>query len=220
MWTIQSFYKSKEWVDLLSYLKLKRTHKDGQLYCEHCGKPIIKSYDCIGHHIIELTPANINDYTISLNPDNIKLIHFKCHNEIHNRYGYAVRKAYIIYGAPCSGKAEFVHSNAGRNDIVLDINNIWQMISINQKYDKPATLKQCVFGIRDCLLDMIRMRTGKWNNAWVIGGYPLRSDRERAAEILGATLIYIDENKEVCIKRAENDEMRKYIEDYFEIFQP
>ena len=220
MMTIQSFYKSKEWIDLVAYLKLKRVKDDGQLYCEHCGKPIIKSYDCIGHHVIELTPTNVNDVRISLNPDNIKLIHFKCHNEIHNRYGYAVRKAYIVYGAPCAGKTTFVHNNAGHSDIVIDVDNIWQMISINKRYDKPAKLKQCAFGVRDCLLDMVRMRIGKWDNSWVIGGYPLRMDRERVADRLGAELIYIEESKETCISRAYNKDWIKYIENYFEIFQP
>ena len=99
----ESFYKSKEWQNLLTNLKLERTNQEGKLICEYCGKEIAKKYDCIGHHKIPLNNNNINDYTISLNPDNIMLIHFKCHNAEHHRFGFELpKKVYIVYGAPCS----------------------------------------------------------------------------------------------------------------------
>ena len=96
-------YKSKEWQNLLQNLKLERVNDEGKLICEHCGEEIVKAYDCIGHHKIPLTNANVNDYSISLNPNNIMLIHFKCHNKVHNRFGYELpKKVYIVYGSPCS----------------------------------------------------------------------------------------------------------------------
>lgn len=104
MFTLDNFYKSKEWEKLLQVLKLERL-KNKNLYCEYCGKELIKSYDIIGHHKTPLTNPNVNDYNISLNPDNIMLVHFKCHNKIHNRFGYELpKKVYIIYGSPCSRK--------------------------------------------------------------------------------------------------------------------
>ena len=54
------FYKSKEWLNLLKRLKLERLNSDGKLICEFCGKEIVKSYDCIGHHKIPLNDENIN----------------------------------------------------------------------------------------------------------------------------------------------------------------
>lgn len=54
MFTLSNFYKSKEWTDLLEQLKLERADSNGEIICEHCGKPIYKKYDCIGHHKIEL----------------------------------------------------------------------------------------------------------------------------------------------------------------------
>ena len=225
MYTLKTFYKSKEWEKLIAILKLERINKeDGILYCEHCQKPLIHKYDIIGHHKTELTEANVNDVNISLNPDNIALIHFNCHNEIHQRFGYEQQKVYIVYGSPLAGKTTFVKENSSKDDIVLDMDNIYNMINFNNnKYIKSNRLKSNVFIIRDCILDMIKCRTGKWRNAWIIGGFPLPMDRKRLMDATGAELIHIDTNKEECLKRLYNDperqqvieEWESYINDYF-----
>lgn len=220
MFSLSNFYKSKEWLDLLEHLKLERVDSDGEIVCEHCHKPIYKKYDCIGHHKIELTDVNVNDYNISLNPANIMLIHFRCHNLIHERFeGQHPKKVYIVYGSPCSGKSTWVHDNATKDDLVLDIDKIWECVSVCDKYHKPNRLKANVFGIRDVMLDQIRTRTGQWKKAFVIGGYPLRMDRERMADKLGAELIFIDTDKDTCLSRSVNDEWKKYIEEWFDMYQ-
>lgn len=224
MITLHNFYKSKEWEVLLTRLKAERTDQStGLLYCAHCGKPIIKAYDCIGHHKIELTSQNVNDYNISLNPDNIELVHHRCHNAIHERFGHErPQEVFLVYGPPCSGKSTWVRENAGKEDIIVDIDSIWQMISNNERYIKPKRLKANVFGVRDCLLDMVRTRTGKWKRAYIIGGYPMAMDRQRLCETLGCREIFIDTDKETCLLRAKAAELEgerigweKYIEDWF-----
>lgn len=220
MFTLNNFYKSKEWLDLLEQLKLERVNSEGEIICEHCGRPIVKKYDCIGHHKIELTEANVNNYDISLNKENIILIHFKCHNQIHERFGYEPpKKVYIVYGSPCSGKSTWVHENATKDDLVLDIDKIWECVSVCDKLHKPNRLKANVFGVRDTLLDQIRTRTGQWKKAFVVGGYPLLMDRQRLADRLGAELIYIECDKEVCISRAKNKEWISYIDEWFDMYQ-
>ena len=223
MFTLDNFYKSDKWRNLIDILRNER-EQDGILYCEHCGKPIVKKYDCIGHHKIELTNANVNDYEVSLNPENIMLIHHKCHNIIHERFGYErPKQVYIVYGPPCSGKSSYVCDVAGCDDIILDIDSIWEMISNNDRYVKRDRLKENVFGIRDCILDQIRMRVGKWKNAYIIGGYPMKMDRTRLEQRLGASSIFIFEDKEVCLERARMSERHgwdKYIEEWFERYSP
>ena len=115
-------YKSKEWKNLLQTLKLERVNESGKLLCEYCGEEIVKAYDCIGHHKIPLNNSNVNDYNISLNPDNIMLIHFKCHNAVHHRFGYELpKKVYIVYGSPCAGKSTWVESMGTADDLIIDI---------------------------------------------------------------------------------------------------
>ena len=75
MYTLDTFYKSKKWQRLVGLIRQERVGEDGFLRCEHCGKPIVRAYDCIGHHTIPLTEQNVNDYSISLNPDRIQREH-------------------------------------------------------------------------------------------------------------------------------------------------
>ena len=224
---LSDFYTSKEWVELTKIIRLERVNSEGQLICEHCGKPIIAKYDCICHHIVELNDTNVYDPSIALNKDNVMLVHHRCHNKIHNKLSYSNRNVYIVYGSPLSGKSTFVRDNMDVGDYVLDIDNIWQCISGCDRYIKPNRLRSCVFDIRNHMIDMVRMRYGKWLNAWVIGGYPLISERERLRKSLNAREIFIDTPKEECIQRLYScddgrdvDEWMKYIEDWWEKFSP
>ena len=85
---LQAFYKSKKWEAFVKQLRIDRASADGFVICAHCGKPIVKAYDCIAHHKQELTLLNVDDSMVSLNPDNIIFVHFRCHNEIHKRFGF------------------------------------------------------------------------------------------------------------------------------------
>ena len=227
MWTLSTFYKSKEWESFRENLIDERTNPDdGLLYCEHCGLPIIKAYDIIGHHVLELTETNVNDWNISLNPNNVILIHHKCHNLLHKRFGFnkaVVRRVYLVYGPPLAGKSSFVRNAANETDLILDVDKIWQMVSNNPPYVKPDALKACVFGIRDTMLDMIRTRRGKWSNAYVIGGYPLPREREELASSLGAELIPIIEPMELCLDRLaecydgrDRQQWERFIREWFD----
>lgn len=218
-----SFYRSPEWKKLMDNLKLERVNEEGQVICEHCGKPIVKSYDIIGHHKIELDEENVLDANISLNPQNIMLVDHRCHNIIHNKLGYAHRQVYLVYGSPLSGKSSYVKDNMLSGDLIIDMDNIWQCVSGQPRYEKPARLKSIVFKIRDELLNSVKYRMGKWNNCYIVGGYPLQSERERLIRELGAREIFIDTNKEECLKRLEmvddgrdKEEWTKYIDEWFE----
>ena len=219
MFALNNFYKCKEWENLLKQLKIERVNDDGNLYCEYCHKPMNKAYDIIGHHKVELTEANVNDINISLNQDNIMLIHFKCHNKIHERFGYLQQKIYIVYGSPCAGKTTWVNNVAYPDDLILDVDKLWEAICINDRYHKSNKLKDNVFNIRDTILDQIKTRTGMWRNAYVIGGYPLKMERERLANKLNAELIYINTDKKTCIDRCTDEKWKEYIEEWFEIYQ-
>ncbi len=224
MWNdLSSFYRSKEWQDLTRTLKLGRVRNDGLLYCEHCGKPIVKAYDCIGHHKEHLTLDNVNRAEISLNPDNIMLVHFRCHNAIHNRFGSWTRHIYLVYGSPLAGKAEYVKENAGIHDLIIDIDRIYSCISNNPMYIKSGRITDNVFAVRDCLLEQVKYKRGKFVNAFIVGGFPFAGERERMAREYGAELIHIDTDKETCLMRLENctdgrdkNDWKKYIETYWE----
>ena len=221
---LADFYHSREWERLMQLLRIERINADGELICECCGKPITKKYDCIGHHKVELTEQNYQLAEIALNPKNIALVHHRCHNKIHDRLGLSYTKqVYLVYGSPLSGKTTWVKDNMSAGDLVVDMDSIWECISGQPRYIKPKRLTQNAFAVRDCLIDMIRTRRGNWLNAYLIGGYPLISERERYCRNLGAREIFIDTPKDVCIERLKNSdrntpEYRKYIADWWDKF--
>ena len=222
---LQAFYKSRTWERFVQGLRSERAQSDGTVLCEHCGKPIVKAYDCIGHHVQELTDDNVDNAQIALNPENVILVHLRCHNEIHKRFGHEVRepqRVYIVWGAPCSGKRSWVDSVAEQGDLVLDIDALWTAVQRTANAgDKPNALKQNVFALRDCLIDQIRTRRGRWNNAYIIGGYPLQGERERLAVDVGADrLIFIDTPETECLRRASNVGVLQFgfVQDWFEKF--
>lgn len=217
MFTLSNFYKSIEWETLRKSLMLERVDANGDVICEHCGKPIVKAYDCIGHHKEELTEANVNDYSVSLNPENIALVHFKCHNVIHKRFGTWTRHVYIVYGSPCSGKTTYVNERATPDDLIIDINRIYDAVNnerSNRLYDN-------VMQVYRLLVDMVRTRNGRWVNAWIIRGFPLKGERERLASQLDAELVYIDTDKQTCLERAYNraEGYDKFVNDWWTKFQ-
>lgn len=74
----EKFYKSKKWqrVRKLYY------SKSGGL-CERCLANGIYKPGKLVHHKTWLTPENINDDNITINPDNLELLCWECHEAEH-----------------------------------------------------------------------------------------------------------------------------------------
>ncbi|WP_082794450.1 HNH endonuclease [Halobacillus sp. KGW1] len=69
------FYQSKAW------RKCRRSYYLSQHgLCERCPAP-----GRIVHHIVYITPANINDPNVTLNHDNLELLCQDCHNREHHQ---------------------------------------------------------------------------------------------------------------------------------------
>ena len=220
--SLYNFYRSDNWENLLKVLKLERVNAQGNIICAHCGRPIVRAYDCIGHHVIELTEENYTDANISLNPDNIQLVHHKCHNIIHNKLYSGNRQVFIVYGSPLAGKSSWVADNMTEGDLIIDMDSIWECVSGCDRYVKPNRLKSVVFAVRDNLLESVKYRRGKWLNAYIIGGYPYQAERDRLIDQLGAREVFIDTDRDTCLNRLlacednrNKDEWTKYIEDWW-----
>ena len=67
------FYKSKKW------LKCRAAYLAGKFYiCERCGRPAT-----IVHHKERVTPENVGDPGVTLNPENLEALCLECHNKEH-----------------------------------------------------------------------------------------------------------------------------------------
>jgi len=225
--SLYNFYRSDAWEKFLTALKNdpKRMDSMGNIICAHCGRPIVKKYDCIGHHTIELTEENYTDYSISLNPDLVVLVHHKCHNIIHNKLFSGQRQVFIVYGSPLAGKSSYVQEAMVEGDLIIDMDAIWQCVSGCERYTKPNRLKSVVFAVRDNLLESVKYRRGKWLNAYIVGGYPYKAERERLIDTLGAREVYIDTDKDTCLNRLlacedrDKAEWERYINDWWLQYQ-
>jgi NAD(P)H-flavin reductase len=78
--------------------------------------------------------------------------------------------------------------------------------------------------MRDYLMDCVKVRRGKWDKAYIIGGFPLISDRERILKEYGAREIFISTTKEECIARLDacddgrdKEAWRGYIDEWWRL---
>lgn len=208
---IHAFYCRKDYLDLAQACKIK----SGGV-CAKCGG-VFDISELRPHHKVELTLDNIDDVNVTLNPDNIEVLCHDCHNAAHKRFGYAVgaKRVYLVYGSPCAGKTMYVNSIATRNDLIVDLDKIHRAICICGLYDKPDATKRVAFNVRDYLLDEVRTATPrrKWQDAYIIGTYPDRIDRDMFVQDYGAELVHIDTSKEECIKRAYQDITQSSVRD-------
>ena len=69
----KAFYNSAKWQRVRDYV-IAREHG----LCSKCGRP-----GYIVHHKRELTPANVKDPSVTLNPGNHTYLCKTCHDDIH-----------------------------------------------------------------------------------------------------------------------------------------
>lgn len=84
-------YKTKRWQDVRNTYAASKGH-----LCERClAKGIYKPGEIV-HHKIYISPANITNPAITLNPDNLELLCRDCHKEEH--FGRKMRYHFDDFG--------------------------------------------------------------------------------------------------------------------------
>lgn len=216
MWkSLREFYSSREWQIARMEAISNATNERGEVIDAYTGKPIYNARQIQVHHKIELTLSNVNDYDISLSQDNLIVVSFASHNEIHTRFGFKQKKVYLVIGSVCSGKSTFVKESAGHNDVILDMDSIWEAISINERYHKPNSIKSMALSIRNTMIEQIGMRNFE-GNAYVLSTESRARPRQDLITRINADeIIYLKSSREECIERLYNDPIRQpYIKEY------
>jgi hypothetical protein len=211
--TAHDVYVSQRWKNLKQRLVLERG-----LVCEHCGGIVESYHDCIPHHLTELTDFNADNVLIAYNPDNLILVHFRCHNEIHDRFTPTARRVFIVHGAPKCGKTTHVLRSAARGDLIVDLDLIRGGIT-PAGYD-ASSVKACVFAVRDALYDCVVTRRGSWRAAWITGVFESESELARMVEKFRAEPLFVEAAREVCVSRCATREQIGYVDRYFERHVP
>lgn len=197
---LKSFYRSGAWVEFREAYLARRLAEDGEIICDYCHRPIVHRWDLILHHTVPLDDRNFADPAIALNPERIQAVHLRCHNEIHAKglgYKAGERQVYLVWGPPCAGKSIYVGKTARPGDLIVDVEAIYKALSPTRT---PKVLGD-VIRVRDLLIDSIARRQGHWLDAWVVGGYPIKAERERLIDRLGAIPIFLAYPKGEMLER-------------------
>lgn len=227
----KSFYNSTAWKNARSdYIRSRMLIDSGlcELCCEEMGTEV--------HHRVFLTPENIDDPNITLNPENFELLCFDCHKLRHKAArrikalaqkarnsqrnlgsGYHVDsdgnvqpfKCFLVWGAPGSGKTTYVREHKGADDVVVDLDLIGRALSMANKTDVPRNVERIAYDIRDFLYQQIRDKKLNAPNAWVIAGVPSRKQRQELAKQLDAETVFVEADFRTCYQHVLHDEERQ-----------
>lgn len=244
----KKFYKSAAWTGCREAYVSERIRIDGGL-CERCRDQAGAEL----HHVIPLTPNNINDANITVNWDNLKWLCKDCHFIEHRKLilekfekarrakkttvrngfyfdsnGEWVRMSvYIVWGSPASGKTTLVSERMTPGDLVVDLDNLKQAISLQPTFDAAPGILKIALSLRDYLYELIAARAVDCPHVWIIATLPRRSEREELAAKLDAELIHCPADYHECIRRAGEDNSRRdktlqraMIDKYFEQYEP
>lgn len=77
-----AFYRSHEW------RRCRQAFAKKQIWCNRCAKRGLTVPGEQVHHVVKLTPENINDPSVTLNWDNLELLCEECHREEHAKRRY------------------------------------------------------------------------------------------------------------------------------------
>ena len=72
------FYSSIPWQNMRDYIKRR-----DKFLCVECLKEGRITPAALVHHIIPITPRNITDPNVTLNPDNLESVCEECHAKLH-----------------------------------------------------------------------------------------------------------------------------------------
>lgn len=222
----KAFYNSNAWQACRAAYIAQRRLVDGGM-CEDCGEAPGEEL----HHTTFLTPGNIHDAKVTLNPEKLKWLckecHFKAHREAIVR-GFQKRKTrkvltngvyfgadgqpvpqrvVIVWGPPAGGKSTYIREHMDPTDLVIDLDLIRQALTMGGRDSTSNNLVALALLVREFLFGQIERREAvvDCKTVWIAATLPNRAEREGLAKRLRAELIFVGQPMGLCIERAMSD---------------
>ncbi|GHU54720.1 hypothetical protein FACS1894132_09790 [Clostridia bacterium] len=223
------FYRSADWKTARNnYVKQRFDEDKGK--CEYCRQ--VEGEEV--HHIIPLSPKNINDKNITVNFENLKYLCRECHSrneqvradkyknppfKIHNGTYFdengklCQQKVTVVWGCSFAGKSSYVREHMSVGDFIVDTTQLFKAFSYQPQEDFPEALLGNILDIRASIYKIIS--DGKINarQVWVIEQAPTVKQRKKLRHALPtAEFVFIDKTKDECIERLEKSKIiiKKY----------
>lgn len=125
----------------------------------------------------------------------------------------------VVYGPPCSGKADYVAGKQGEGDAVFDFDSVMAAISGLPRYQHTKTLISYCLDVRTLILKRALHSPSK---TWVIVTTVSEDMRTQLSDV-PVEYVGMEASKELCLQRLEEDparapiaeELRNVIEEYF-----
>jgi hypothetical protein len=176
--------------------------------CVVCGKPA-KMVD----HIQPLAFGGDHRY------ENLQSMCWSCHKYKTDQDYKAVQyninsKVTLVWGSPGSGKTTYVKEHMSWGDIILDLDKIYEALTLMTDYNKPINLLSLVIKVRNYIL---RNVPDDVKNVWVISGMPNKEKRESLVQKLQANEVFIDVSRSECKARISNDDRRDNKDQWYKI---
>lgn len=225
----KSFYHSSAWQSCRSAYISERRKIDGGI-CEQCREAPGEEL----HHTTFLTPQNINDAEVSLNPEKLQWLCKDCHFKAHRKaimQGFEKRRnkriltngvyfdesgqpvpqrIVIVWGPPASGKSSYIRQHMDSTDLVVDLDFIRQALTMGGRDSSANNLLGLSLAVREYLYSLIAERDilVDCRTVWIAATLPKRSERNALADRLNAELVFIDRPLEECLELAASDDSR------------
>lgn len=122
---------------------------------------------------------------------------------------------YVVHGPPASGKADYVASKKGDNDVVFDFNKMMSALTGGGRNDNVVSY--CL-DIRTLILKKA-LSGSSVDRTWIIATNVTDDMRKQLSDV-PVQYVHVDTPKEECLRRIEGhpneEELRKVIDKYFE----
>lgn len=126
-------------------------------------------------------------------------------------------KIKIVWGPPAAGKSTYVNGHKGVNDLIFDFDLLMRDLSGFDLYDRNENLISYLVDFRQQIVDTLETEE-KLDTAWIIVSYP-EGELKEQLESMGAEFILIEADKDVCLQRIEEDELRKDKESWRQVVE-
>ncbi len=113
----------------------------------------------------------------------------------------------IVCGAPGSGKSTWVARQVHWGDLVLDIDRLYEAVSMQPTYHKPANLLQIILAMRDAALTQIA-RPNQIGKAYIITTTTRHSEIDAIVRRFKARVVVLETPSIICMRRIAEDQRR------------